>query len=114
MGREKMKSHSRRFTGGLALLGGLLVLLLCSFAVAQEPRVDEQPTQTKNELAIYVPNPFREKTPLNPLDLILYSSASIYIIIAFYCKSIQMITAFRFVALHGTKWSRGEATHKDG
>lgn len=66
-----MKSHSRRFTGGLALLGGLLVLLLCgSFAVAQEPRVDEQPTQTKNELAIYVPNPFREKTPLNPLDLI--------------------------------------------
>jgi TctA family transporter len=75
MGREKMKSHSRRFTDGLALLGGLLVvLLLCgSFAVAQELREDEQPkTQTKNELAIYVPNPFREKTPLNPLDLILY------------------------------------------
>jgi len=70
-----MKSHSRRFTDGLALLGGLLVvLLLCgSFAVAQELREDEQPkTQTKNELAIYVPNPFHEKTPLNPLDLILY------------------------------------------
>ena len=68
-----MKSHSRRFTDGLALLRGLLVvMLLCgSFAVAQELREDEQPTQTKNELAIYVPNPFREKTPLNPLDLIL-------------------------------------------